>query len=84
MPTYYSESLQLGGYTNILLEDNFSMLRARGLRTNNYSTWLIRLSFSGATHCKGTRMMAFANTEDPWIDYLIISRLGGYYATSII
>jgi hypothetical protein len=22
-------------------------------------------------------MMAFANTEDPWIDYLIISRLGG-------
>jgi hypothetical protein len=26
-------------------------------------------------------MMAFANTEDPWIDYLIISRLGGYYAT---
>jgi hypothetical protein len=29
-------------------------------------------------------MMAFANTEDPWIDYLIISRLGGYYATPII
>jgi hypothetical protein len=28
-------------------------------------------------------MMAFANTEDPWIDYLIISRLGGYYATPI-
>jgi hypothetical protein len=26
-------------------------------------------------------MMAFVNTEDPWIDYLIISRLGGYYAT---
>jgi hypothetical protein len=26
-------------------------------------------------------MVAFANTEDPWIDYLIISRLGGYYAT---
>jgi hypothetical protein len=25
-------------------------------------------------------MMAFANTEDPWIDYLIISRLGGCYA----
>jgi hypothetical protein len=24
-------------------------------------------------------MMAIANTEDPWIDYLIISRLGGYY-----
>jgi hypothetical protein len=22
-------------------------------------------------------MMAFVNTEDPWIDYLIISRLGG-------
>jgi hypothetical protein len=22
-------------------------------------------------------MMAFANTKDPWIDYLIISRLGG-------
>jgi hypothetical protein len=29
-------------------------------------------------------MMSFANTEDPWIDYLIISRLGGYYATPII
>jgi hypothetical protein len=28
--------------------------------------------------------MAFANTEDPWIDYLIISRLRGYYATPII
>jgi hypothetical protein len=25
-------------------------------------------------------MMVFTNTEDPWIDYLIISRLGGYYA----
>jgi hypothetical protein len=29
-------------------------------------------------------MMAFANTEDPWIDYLIISRLGGYYVTPIV
>jgi hypothetical protein len=29
-------------------------------------------------------MMAFANTEEPWIDYLIISRLGGFYATPII
>jgi hypothetical protein len=29
-------------------------------------------------------MMAFANTEDPWIDYLIILRLGGCYATPII
>jgi hypothetical protein len=29
-------------------------------------------------------MMAFANTEGPWIDYLIISRLGGCYATPII
>jgi hypothetical protein len=29
-------------------------------------------------------MMAFVNTEDPWIDYLIISRLEGYYATPII
>jgi hypothetical protein len=28
--------------------------------------------------------MTFANTEDPWIDYLIISRLGGCYATPII
>jgi hypothetical protein len=28
--------------------------------------------------------MAFANTKDPWIDYLIISRIGGYYATPII
>jgi hypothetical protein len=29
-------------------------------------------------------MMAFVNTEDPWIDYLIISRLGGCYATPIV
>jgi hypothetical protein len=29
-------------------------------------------------------MMAFVNNEDPWIDYQIISRLGGSYATSII
>jgi hypothetical protein len=29
-------------------------------------------------------MMAFVDTEDPWIDYLIISRLGGYCATPII
>jgi hypothetical protein len=29
-------------------------------------------------------MMAFTNIEDPWIDYLIISRLGGYYATPIV
>jgi hypothetical protein len=29
-------------------------------------------------------MMAFTNTEDPWIDYLIISRLEGCYATPII
>jgi hypothetical protein len=29
-------------------------------------------------------MMAFANTEDPWIDYLPISRLEGCYATPII
>jgi hypothetical protein len=29
-------------------------------------------------------MMAFANTEVHWIDYLIISRLGGCYATPII
>jgi hypothetical protein len=29
-------------------------------------------------------MMAFVDIEDPWIDYLIISRLGGCYATPII
>jgi hypothetical protein len=29
-------------------------------------------------------MMAFANTEDHWIDYLFISRLGGCNATLII
>jgi hypothetical protein len=38
----------------------------------------------GDTRCRSTWMMAFANTEDPWIDYLIISRLEGYYATPII
>jgi hypothetical protein len=25
-------------------------------------------------------MMAFVDTEDPWIDYIFISRLGGCYA----
>jgi hypothetical protein len=29
-------------------------------------------------------MMAFVDTEDPWIDYLIIASLEGYYATPII
>jgi hypothetical protein len=29
-------------------------------------------------------MMAFTNTEDPWIDSSIVPRLGGYYATPII
>jgi hypothetical protein len=29
-------------------------------------------------------MIAVANIEDPWIDYLISSRLGGCYATPII
>jgi hypothetical protein len=29
-------------------------------------------------------MMAFVDTEDPWIDYLIILRLGGCYATPVI
>jgi hypothetical protein len=27
--------------------------------------------------------MAFANTEDPWTDYLITSRLGGCYGVKI-
>jgi hypothetical protein len=38
MPNYYSESLQLGGCARS---------QARGLLTNNYSTWLIRLSYLG-------------------------------------
>jgi hypothetical protein len=29
-------------------------------------------------------MMTFANTKDSWIDYAIISRLGGFYTTPII
>jgi hypothetical protein len=39
-----------GAALNILLKDNFSMLRSlssSGLRTNNYSTWLIWLSYPG-------------------------------------
>jgi hypothetical protein len=87
MPNYYSESLQLGGFSNyysMMTPVDFACSQTRGLRTNNYSTWLIWLSISGATRCRSTRMMAFANTEDPWIDYLIISRLGGCYATPII
>jgi hypothetical protein len=31
-----------------------------------------------------TRIGPSVNTEDPWIDYLIISRLAGCYATPII
>jgi hypothetical protein len=30
--------------------------------------------------CKSSQMMAFTNSGDPWIDYLITSRLGGCYA----
>jgi hypothetical protein len=48
-------------------------------RRGSYSSLI-----SGADADKSTRMMAFANTEDPWIDYLIISGLGGCYATPII
>jgi hypothetical protein len=62
----------------------FARSQARGLLTNHYSTWLIQLSYLGGYTLQDTRMMAFANTEDPWIDYLIISRLGGCYATPII
>jgi hypothetical protein len=65
----------------------FACSQALGLRINKYSTWLVQLTWhtiSGATCCKSTRMMAFANSEDPWIDYLITSRLGGCYATPII
>jgi hypothetical protein len=63
---------------------DFACSQAWGLRTNNYSTWLIWLSYLEGYTLKSTRMMAFANTEDPWIDYLIISSLGGYYVTPII
>jgi hypothetical protein len=78
-----ARGLNLNYYSRITLE-GFARSQARGLRTNNYWTWLVWLFISGATHCKSTRMMAFVNTEDPWIDYLIISRLRGCYATPII
>jgi hypothetical protein len=39
-----------GAALKLLLKDNFSRLRSlssSGLRTNNYSTWLIRLFYLG-------------------------------------
>jgi hypothetical protein len=51
MPNYYLETLQLGGCTQITTRKitlaGFAHSQARGLRTNNYSTWLIRLSYLG-------------------------------------
>jgi hypothetical protein len=46
---------------------------AQGLNYNHYLTWLVQLTWhiiSGAEHCKSTWMMAFANSEDPWINYI--------------
>jgi hypothetical protein len=63
---------------------DFARSQARGLapittRRGSYGSLISRV-----TRCKSTGMMALANTEDPWIDHLIISRLGGCYATPII
>ena len=77
MSNYYSEITSVCSASSL----------ARGLNSNHYSMWLIRLTWhiiSRAGRCKSTRMMTSANIEDPWIDYLIISRLGGCYATPII
>jgi hypothetical protein len=43
-PNYYLESLHLGGYLKIT-SACFARSQAWGLLTNNYSTWVIRLSF---------------------------------------
>jgi hypothetical protein len=49
MPNYYLESLQLGGlhltYYSRITSACFARSQARGLLTNHYSTWLIRLSY---------------------------------------
>jgi hypothetical protein len=88
MLNYYSESLQLEGYTQHTTRGSLQhaslALKLGGsapitTRRGSYDSLISRV-----TRCKSTRMMAFANTEDPWIDYLIISRLGGCYATPII
>jgi hypothetical protein len=87
MPTTTRNLSSLGAALKLLLDDNFSMLRSLKLggsaptttRRGSYGSLI-----SGATHYKSTWMMTFANTEDPWIDYLIISRLGGCYTTPII
>jgi hypothetical protein len=48
-PNYYSESLQLGGlhsnYYSRITSASFARSQARRIRTNNYSMWLIRLSY---------------------------------------
>jgi hypothetical protein len=43
-PNYYLESLQLRGYSKIT-SACITRSQARGLLTNNYSTWLIWLSY---------------------------------------
>jgi hypothetical protein len=70
-------------YYSRITSAGFAHSQARGLHTN-YSMWLIQLSYLEGYTLQEYSVMAFVNTEDPWIDYLIISRLGGYYATPII
>jgi hypothetical protein len=77
-----SRGLHSNYYSRTTLAD-FARSQVRGLY-NNYSTWLIQLSYLRGSYNHSTQMMDFANIEDPWIDYLIISRLGGCYATPII
>jgi hypothetical protein len=70
--------------TKSLLDNNSSSLRwlsSSGAQHQQLldvaPTALLAMS-SGAEHYKSTRMMASANTEDPWIDSSIVPRLGGY------
>jgi hypothetical protein len=79
-----------GAALQLLLEDNFSMLRSLSSSGAPHQQLLdvaptahLAMS-SGAERYKCTQMMTSANTEDPWTDSSIVPRLGGYYATPII
>jgi hypothetical protein len=62
-----AQGLHSNHYSRITPAD-FASSQARGLCTNNYSTWLIWLSYLKGYTLKEYSVMAFMNTEDPWID----------------
>jgi hypothetical protein len=73
-----------GLHNKLLLDNNSSSLRWLSSSGTQHQqlldvapTALLTTSL-GAECYKSTQMMTSTNTEDPWIDSLIIPRLGGY------